>query len=98
MKIKKGKSFPKPKILFITGTDTGVGKTLITALLLERLRSRGAHALAIKPFCSGSRQDVALLQSLQPHELSDEVMNPFYFHEPLAPLIAARRAKRKEIR
>ena len=84
-------------LLFITGTDTGVGKTLITALLLAHLRQRGVKALAMKPFCSGSRDDVRLLQTIQKHELSNGKMNPFYFRAPIAPLVAARRAKRKEI-
>src|SRR5262245_24470769 len=58
------------EIIFVTGTDTGVGKTLLTALLLHHLRESGCHALATKPFCSGSRADVELLQSLQSGELS----------------------------
>ena len=82
------------KIIFITGTDTGVGKTLLTALLLHHLRQTGVRALAMKPFCSGGRADVKLLQSLQPGELSDEEMNPFFFKEPIAPLIAAEKNHR----
>jgi len=39
--------------LFITGTDTGVGKTVITAGLLGALRRRGINAIAIKPIQSG---------------------------------------------
>src|SRR5271165_6767216 len=76
-------------IIFITGTDTGVGKTLLAGLLLHHLRQSGARALAMKPFCSGGLADVRLLQSLQPGELSDRVMNPFYFKQPVAPLVAA---------
>lgn len=75
------------KIIFITGTDTGVGKSLITALLLHHLRQSGVHALAMKPFCSGGRADVRLLQALQPGELSDTEVNPFYFTQPVAPLV-----------
>ncbi|HXD01311.1 MAG TPA: dethiobiotin synthase [Verrucomicrobiae bacterium] len=76
------------KIIFITGTDTGVGKTLLTALLLRHLRQTGVNALAMKPFCSGGRADLKLLQSLQPGALSDAEMNPFYFAKPVAPLVA----------
>ena len=83
------------RIIFVTGTDTGVGKTLLTALLLEHLRSRGIRALAMKPFCSGGRDDVELLQALQRGELSDDEANPFFFSEPLAPLVAARRTRRR---
>ena len=44
------------RIVFITGTDTGVGKTLLTGLLLHHLRQSDCHALAMKPFCSGTGQ------------------------------------------
>jgi len=81
-------------MIFITGTDTGVGKTLLTALLLHHLRQSGVRALAMKPFCSGGRADVKLLQSLQPGELSELEMNPFYFKEPVAPMVAARKNQR----
>lgn len=84
-----------PKIIFITGTDTGVGKTLMTALLLEHLRHNGVHALAMKPFCSGGVADVKLLQSLQRGELTDSEMNPFYFEEPIAPYVAAKKSGRE---
>jgi dethiobiotin synthetase len=87
---------PSAKIIFVTGTDTGVGKTLLTALLLHHLRAGGCRALAMKPFCSGGRSDARLLQSLQRGELSDAEMNPFYFKQPVAPL-AASLGKRKNI-
>lgn len=79
------------RIIFVTGTDTGVGKTLVAALLLHHLRASGVSALAIKPFCSGGKEDVRLLQALQPREMTETLMNPFYFAEPVAPLVAARK-------
>ncbi len=82
------------KIIFITGTDTGVGKTLLTALLLRHLRESGIRALAMKPFCSGGRGDVRLLQSLQRGELTDAEMNPFNFGAPVAPLVELRKERR----
>lgn len=82
------------KIIFVTGTDTGVGKTIFTGLLVNHLRANGVHALAMKPFCSGSRADVKLLRAMQDAELTKEEINPFYFPEPVAPLISARRHKR----
>lgn len=83
------------KIIFVTGTDTGVGKTLMTALLLQHLRHDGVRALAMKPFCSGGLADVELLQSLQRGELKDSEMNPFYFEEPIAPYVAAKKTGRE---
>jgi dethiobiotin synthetase len=79
-----------PRIVFITGTDTGVGKTLLTGLLLHHLRQSGCHALAMKPFCCGSRADVEFLGAVQERELTLDEINPFFFEQPLAPLAAAR--------
>ena len=89
-----GHAVKNHRILFITGTDTGVGKTVFTALLLTHLRRRGVPAFAIKPFCSGSRSDARWLYALQGGDLTLQEINPFFFPEPLAPLIAARRQKR----
>ena len=79
--------------VFVTGTDTGSGKTVLTALLLQYLRSQGVNALAMKPVCTGPRDDVHLLQSIQGSQLSDDLINPFYYKEPAAPAVAARRYK-----
>jgi len=81
------------KIVFITGTDTGVGKTLLTALLLCHLRAQGLQALALKPFCSGGRADAEILRQLQDGELTIDEINPFYFPEPVAPLVSARKRR-----
>jgi dethiobiotin synthetase len=78
------------RIIFITGTGTGVGKTVLTALLLRHLRQEEGGALAMKPFCSGSREDARLLHRLQEGELSLEEINPFFFPRPLAPWVDAR--------
>jgi dethiobiotin synthetase len=78
------------RFIFITGTDTGVGKTLLTGLLLHHLRRNGVHALAMKPFCSGSTADTELLRAIQDDELTADAITPYCFAEPLAPLIAAR--------
>jgi dethiobiotin synthetase len=79
------------EIIFITGTDTGVGKTILTAFLLHHLRRKKVRALALKPFCTGSRADVEILQELQPGELSNTEVNPYFFPEPLAPYISAKK-------
>tara|TARA_B100001123_G_C15279863_1_gene1013609 strand:+ start:1259 stop:1957 length:699 start_codon:yes stop_codon:yes gene_type:complete len=83
------------QIVFVTGTGTGSGKTVLTSLLLQHLRSRGVNALAMKPVCTGPRDDVDLLQSIQRNELSDDCINPFYYKVPAAPVVAARRYKGK---
>lgn len=98
-KSRTSKKQPPPtrrsaRIIFITGTDTGVGKTILTGLLVHHLRNTGSHALAMKPFCSGGRADVQLLRAMQDAELTEEEINPFYFPEPVAPLVSARQRKR----
>jgi len=81
------------RIMFVTGTGTGSGKTVLSALLLQHLRSQGVNALAMKPVCTGPRDDVHLLQSIQGNQLSDDLINPFYYKEPAAPVVASRRYK-----
>jgi dethiobiotin synthetase len=83
------------RILFVTGTDTGVGKTLLTASLLFHLRQSGVKALGMKPFCSGGTADVDLIQAIQGGDPPRDEVNPFYFPEPLAPLAAARKRRRR---
>jgi dethiobiotin synthetase len=80
------------QIIFITATDTGVGKTLLTALLLRHARAGGLKALPMKPFCSGSMRDVRILRRAACFEIPAEELNPFYFDEPIAPWAAARKA------
>jgi len=88
------KQMNQARIIFITGTDTGVGKTLLTGLLLRRLRDSHCHALAMKPFCSGSRADTEFLRAAQDRELTLDEISPVSFPEPLAPLLSARKHRR----
>jgi len=81
------------RIIFVTGTDTGVGKTVLAASLLFHLRQSGVTALAMKPFCSGGTGDVDLIQAIQGDDPPREEVNPFYFSEPVAPLVAARKLR-----
>lgn len=81
------------RTLFITGSDTGVGKTVLTALLIRHLRQDGRTALAVKPFCSGGRDDAEILRVAQAAELTLDELNPWYFRAALTPLLAARHAR-----
>jgi dethiobiotin synthetase len=80
--------------LFITGTDTGVGKTVLTALLVKFLRARAVNAAALKPICSGGRADAQKLFAAINGALPLDEINPWHFREPIAPLLAARREKK----
>jgi dethiobiotin synthetase len=81
--------------LFITGTDTGVGKTVLTALLAHYLRAHGVKAVALKPVGSGGRNDARVLQAALAGTLTLDEINPWHFRAPIAPLLAARRARRR---
>ncbi len=48
-------------VLFITGTDTNVGKTVLSVLLTRELLRRGVDVRAVKPLCSGGREDAEAL-------------------------------------
>ena len=85
----------KRTMFFITGTDTGVGKTVLTALLARHLRERGVSAAALKPICSGRRDDARVLQAALAGALTLDEINPWHFRAPIAPLPAARRERRR---
>ena len=86
--------------VFVTGTDTGVGKTLITQALLQKLRAEGHSAAGFKPVASGAarsgqglRNDDALaLQAASTPGLRYEEVNPWCFEPAIAPHLAAREA------
>ncbi|HTS16156.1 MAG TPA: dethiobiotin synthase [Verrucomicrobiae bacterium] len=83
--------------LFITGTDTGIGKTCVTAALLAELRRRGIHAAAFKPIAcgAGGRHDAEIYAAIMNHEQPLDVLNPIYLRHPLAPNVAARLERRR---
>jgi dethiobiotin synthetase len=87
----------KRMTFFITGTDTGVGKTVLTVLLARYLRERGVNAAVLKPICSGDRADTRALRAAMNGALTPDEINPWHFRAPLAPLLAARR-ERKQVR
>jgi dethiobiotin synthetase len=82
------------RIIFITGTDTGVGKTVFAALLARSWRDRGLAVAALKPVCSGNRTDARKLRSAAGSGLTLDEINPWHFRAPLSPLLAARRENR----
>jgi dethiobiotin synthetase len=85
----------KREIFFVTGTDTGVGKTALTALLVKFLRVRGVNAAALKPVCSGGRGDARKIFAALAGALPLDEINPWHFRAPIAPLLAARRERKK---
>ncbi len=80
--------------LFITGTDTGVGKTVLTVLLANFLRERGVNVAALKPVCSGNRNDARKIFAAMDGELSLNEINPWHFRAAVAPTLAAKLEKK----
>jgi dethiobiotin synthetase len=85
----------KRSIFFVTGTDTGVGKTVIACLLTQYWREAGRPVAALKPVCSGDREDARALRKALNGGLGLDRINPWHFRTPLSPLLAARREKGK---
>lgn len=83
------------RIFFVTGNDTGVGKTVLSVLLIRHLRRTGRSAVALKPFCSGGREDAEALFRAQAGEIALDRINPWHFRAPLSPALAARREHRR---
>ncbi len=73
---------------FITGTDTNVGKTYVTALIVRTLREEGLRAVGFKPVSSGDRLDGKILASAS-GDLPLDLVNPLHFQTALAPHVAA---------
>ena len=81
----------QPRVVVVTGSDTGVGKTVLTAWLTRRLRANGIYAVALKPLCSGGREDAIALHAANGGALTLDEVNPWHFRAALAPVLAARR-------
>ena len=94
------RAFAPPPIYFITGTDTGVGKTLIAAALLELARDRGWRCAALKPVAAGcerrndklANEDALALMAASGADLDYATVNPVALEPAIAPHIAAAEA------
>ena len=75
--------------VFITGTDTGVGKTHTAIQLLRLLRASGTRCAAMKPICCGDRRDAELLLAAGSEGLRIEEINPIWLKTPAAPLVGS---------
>ncbi|MBK1881756.1 dethiobiotin synthase [Luteolibacter pohnpeiensis] len=72
---------------FITGTDTEVGKTYVTRLIIQALREEGRDAVGYKPVSCGDRGDATVLAEVS-GSLPIEEINPLHFNTPVAPYVA----------
>ncbi len=86
--------------IFITGTDTGCGKTEVTLALMRLLQERGLQVLGMKPVAAGAEdcgeglrnEDALSIQDAGSMAVPYELINPFVFKPPIAPHIAAHEA------
>jgi len=74
---------------FVTGTDTGVGKTHVAALLVHGRRSRGLDCVGMKPICCGARRDAELLHAASDATIALNDVNPIWLRTPAAPYTGA---------
>lgn len=86
--------------IFVTGTDTGVGKTVIACALVRGLRQCGLRVAVMKPVASGARHTpeglrnedaLALIEAAASPAVYEDV-NPYCFQPPVSPHIAAKEA------
>jgi dethiobiotin synthetase len=85
---------------FVTGTDTGVGKTLVACALLRSFARQGRRVVGVKPVAAGrassagrwGNDDVAALAAASSIPVTREQINPYLFTPPIAPHIAAAEA------
>lgn len=85
------------KGFFITGTDTGVGKSFISAVLMKTLQQMGLQVAGMKPVASGCEltpeglhnEDALLLQRHASQPADYSLINPYAFAPPIAPHLAA---------
>ncbi len=84
--------------IFVTGTDTEVGKTFISVGLIELFKQKGLNVAGMKPIASGCEQtaeglrneDALALQQAANIEIGYDVINPYAFEPAIAPHIAAK--------
>ena len=98
--IKQIADFFSLKSYFVTGTDTGIGKTLFTAGLARMMKNSGINVGIMKPFATGIPQktsykseDVAILVEASGTTDDENLVNPYFFPIPASPYMAANKLK-----
>lgn len=83
------------RFICVTGSDTGAGKTVVASLVTRFLRAQGHAVAALKPVCSGGREDAVRLWEAAGKVLSLDQVNPWHFRAPVAPALAARESAQR---
>lgn len=74
---------------FVTGTDTGVGKTRVSCAIVREWRARGLDCVGLKPIACGDRDDAIALREAAAGTLSLARINPVWLQTPAAPYLAS---------
>ncbi len=81
---------------FVTGTDTGIGKTTVSCALLHAFAAQGKRVVGMKPIAAGSENgkwlDVEHLLAASNVNVTRQQINPYAFDPPISPHIAAQQA------
>jgi len=93
--------FEKVKGIFVTGTDTGVGKTVVAGAIARQLAIKGKRTGVFKPIATGCKHtreglvnsDAEFLAHCVDSRFSLEQINPIRYHEPVAPIVAIEQSK-----
>ena len=83
------------KGIFVVGTDTGVGKTIVAAGIAGALYRKGIDVGVMKPLSSGFREDAPFLMKAVHSTDSIDLVNPIHLRLPLAPYVAAKLLHKK---
>lgn len=83
------------KGIFVVGTDTGVGKTVVAAGIAGALYRKGIHVGVMKPISSGTREDARFLMKSIDSKDPIDLVNPVHLRLPLAPYVAAKLLKQR---
>ena len=97
----------KPNGFFVTGTDTEVGKTLVSGALILKLRAQGIKTIGFKPVVAGTYEDAngaSLNEDLETLRIASSIgvdelsLCPYVLHQPAAPhLVAAEQGLKLEM-
>ena len=81
---------------FVTGTDTGIGKTTVSCVLLHAFAAQGRKVVGMKPVAAGSENgkwpDVEQLLAASNVNVTSQQINPYAFDPPISPHVAAQQA------
>lgn len=88
---------------FVTGTDTGIGKTWTSLILMQYFQQKGKTVIGMKPIAAGcemlggqlKNEDALQLQEQSSIEIAYDLINPYAFSQPVSPHIAAKKAGQK---